>query len=313
MTPSVGSMREFTFRRACLRLAAAVTAVLAVLALGATPAHAAPPEGFSWSATIDEQPLERVDSQNPLPLGDDELTRIQVVLNNAGTSEVRIRSVRLSGEVIGLTFFSFAVRVDIALPPGQSTERRFEVDLDALTDQAVGLIPSQVALLNPNREVIDAKDFPVDVQGSATSVYGVFGLAVAGITAVLLASLLLAVRRHRLPTNWWQRGLRFLPVGLGAGLTLTFSLSAFGLLVPSAGTWVTFVLALGAGAFLVGYFLPQGRRPEDQAPDDESDDDDDDLYDDQAGQERRDELMPDRGPMALQGGSARPDPGGSAP
>jgi hypothetical protein len=91
-------------------------------------------------------------------------------------------------------------------------------------------------------------------------------LAVAGITAVLLVSLLVAILGRRLPANWWQRALRFLPVGLGMGLTLTFSLSALTLVVPNPATWVTLVVALGAGAFLVGYFLPQGLRTDEHPP-----------------------------------------------
>ena len=80
----------------------------------------------------------------------------------------------------------------------------------------------------------------------------------AGITAVVLAALLVAIWRRQLPRNRWQRGVRFLPSGLGIGLVLTFTLSATRLLMPSTLWWLPLLLLCGGGAFLLGYLLPLG-------------------------------------------------------
>jgi hypothetical protein len=103
------------------------------------------------------------------------------------------------------------------------------------------------------------------------SVYGAFGLIVAGITAVVLAGLLVAIWRRQLPRNRWQRGVRFLPAGIGVGLVLTFTLSATRLLTPSATLWLPVLLICAGAAFMIGYLLPVGKdEPPPQQPDPEA-------------------------------------------
>jgi hypothetical protein len=203
-----------------------------------------------------------VDTNKPLVLGRDSRTLVVLALTNTGSDPITVRAIRLEGRVMTMTFFRYNTRLDIELAPGASTERRFELELDDLTDQAVGLIPARLQLLDTNRKVLREDDFPVDVDGSPMSVYGLFGLAVAGITAILLGSLLLAIARRRLSRNRWNRAIKFLAAGIGLGLTLTFTLSATRLLTPSAAAWLTLVLVLGAVAFAIGYLLPLGtHRP----------------------------------------------------
>jgi len=108
------------------------------------------------------------------------------------------------------------------------------------------------------RRVLAEAGFPADIRGSVNSVYGVFGLAVLGITLLLLGSLLLGIRRTQMPENRWKRAMRFLPAGIGLGFVLTFTLSATRQLSPSAASWTTVVLLCAAVAFAVGYFLPIG-------------------------------------------------------
>jgi xanthosine utilization system XapX-like protein len=247
-------MRELMRRRPLVRFAAALAAVLAVLALSATPARADVPAGFTWSATIDDQSLA-----DPIALGQRDQTVVEVVLRNQSADELRIRSLRLDGQVIGLTFFSFTTRVDIVLPPGATAERRITLDLDNLTQQATGLIPSRLSLLGTDRSVLTAQPVSVDVKGSPTSLYAVFGFSIAAITLVLLATLLLALRRGTGLTRG-RRALRFLLVGLGAGLSLTLILSAFSVLLPATGIWVATMLGLGLVGLVVGLLLPV--RPE---------------------------------------------------
>ena len=252
MSPGSGS-GETVVRR----LLALVLAIFVVGALPTTPASADPP-GLVWSASIDGRRVETGTPGSPIRLGDSDQARIEIVLDNRGTSEIDVRSVRIEGRVIGMAFFSYTTRLDIALPPGTQTSRRFDIDITDLTHQATGKLPAKLSLIGPDRQQVADSDFTVGVAGSLFSVYGAFGLIIAGITAVVLAGLLVAIWRRQLPRNRWQRGVRFLPAGIGVGLVLTFTLSATGLLVPSAALWLPVLLVTAAGAFLLGYFLPVG-------------------------------------------------------
>lgn len=231
-------------------------AVLFVVLL--VPAAAAEPPGLDWSVSIDGRDLDTVTRNDPLILGTSDSARVQLDLTNGGPTDLAVRSIRIEGEVIGLAFFSYTTRLDILLPAGQTTQRRFDIDISDLGQQATGLLPTKVIMIGPDREVIADQAFAVDVQGSMASIYGAFGLIMAGITAVVLAGLLLAIWRRQLPTNRWQRAIRFLPSGLGLGLVVTFTLSAARLLVPSARWWLPLLLLFGGAAFLLGYFLPVG-------------------------------------------------------
>jgi len=239
-----------------LCLAAAVLATLFALMLPA-PAVADSP-GLVWTASIDGHDVRSANRSAPLELGASDQARVEINLDNRGTREIRVRSVRIEGRVIGMAFFSYTTRLDIVLPAGDRTQRRFDIDISDLTHQATGLLPTSVILIAPDRTAIADQSFAVDVRGSMVSVYGAFGLIMAGITAVVLAGLLVSIFRRQLPRNRWQRGLRFLPGGLGIGLVLTFALSATRLLVPSALWWLPLLLLCGGGAFLLGYLMPIG-------------------------------------------------------
>jgi hypothetical protein len=245
--------------------------ILVLISLLVTsPAHAQTDGNLKWSATVAGRPHEELDSNQPLRLGTDDEIPVVLTLENVGQEELEVRRVRLNGRVMGLSFFSFGVRINAVLAPGQSTVREFSFDLDALSKQANGYIPTYLVLLSPDREEIGSSPFPVDVRGSAFSIYGLFGISVALVTLALLGSLLVSVYRGRLARqNRWQRALQFLPVGAGLGLTLTFTLSALRLLIPSGTAWLSLVLVGGGAAFLIGYFLPLGRE-------DDVDDEDDD-------------------------------------
>lgn len=235
--------------------------LLATVVLGwlvAAPAQAAPPEDLDWSATVDGRPTVEATANDPLRLGLTDQSRVVLDLTNRGTTDLTVRSVRLQGRVIGMAFFSYSARLNIVLPAGQSTQRRLDLDVEDVTRQANGLIPAELVLFDADRREIGQKSLLVDVRGSIISVYGLFGLAIAGITTIVVASLFIAIWRRQLPGNRWRRAIRFLPVGIGLGLVLTFTLSATRLLAPSARWWVPFVLLPGAAAFLVGYLLPLG-------------------------------------------------------
>lgn len=254
------------------RRAELLVAIVLALTFGASaPAIAAEDNELGWSVTINERPVEEVDANEPLRLVPLDGALVEVELTNPGENAVTVRSVRLDGQVMGLTMYNYTTRVDIEMPPNSITLRRIDLDLLDLSGQAVGLIPSRVQLLDDDRNVLLEESFTADVRGSANSVYGVFALAVAGITSVLFGTLLWAILRRSLPQNRWRRAMHFVPVGIGVGFVLTFTLSATRQLSPSASSWVTVVLICGAVALAVGYFLPVGSADDDFDVDGEGD------------------------------------------
>jgi hypothetical protein len=108
----------------------------------------------------------------------------------------------------------------------------------------------------------------VDVKGKLLSVYGVFGLAVAAVTALLLGSLLLRLVRRTLPDNRLSRALRFAVPGTGLGLVAAFSLGALRIAVPSTSLSVGLLVAGLVVGFVLGWLTP---APGDEADRDELD------------------------------------------
>jgi hypothetical protein len=231
-----------------------IAAVLAALVGAPAPAMAA--SSLVWSATVDGRDLASATSGRPLVLHPSTPAKVGLDLANTGSSDITIRSLRLEGRVMGMGFFSFTTRIDSTVHAGESTHRDIELDLGDLDGQAVGSIPARLELLSPSRKVIDSRALVTDVRGSVTSVYGTFGLVVSLVTLALALGLVFAIARRRLPVNRWQRAARFLPVGVGLGLTATFTLSSTRMLTPNAMVWAPTVLGCATVAFLIGYVTP---------------------------------------------------------
>lgn len=226
---------------------------------------------IEMQAEISGQDLARADSNRPAELTPNEPVDVHLVVTNNGSEPVLVRSVRLEGSVLGLTFFNFETVVGMEVAPGAVEERTYPLDLVGLEGQANGLIPAELQLLDQERDVLASQGFVSDVKGSFRSVYTLFGLAVAAFTALTLAACCIGLARHRLSPNRFRRGLQFLVPGLGLGLTVTFTLSALRIAAPSAALWLPLTVGCGAALFIVGYMSP--------APDGEHEDDDEDEID----------------------------------
>ena len=279
-------------RSRSLAAMAALALALVPVVGAAAPAAAAPPDGLTWRATVDGRDAAAATSNDPLPLPAGRDLEVDLVVDNRGNQPLTVRSLRLEGRVIGMSFFSFTSQIDLVVAPGATETRSITLDLGELGEQAVGLIPARMSLVAPDRSVIDTIPVATDVRGSLASAYGLFGLAVGLVTLVLVIGLALEIAGHRLPPNRWRRAVRFLAPGLGIGLVATFTVSATRLLLPSATVWVPLVLGCGAVAFLVGYLTP--------APHDWSD-----GTDGYVGG-HRDDGYPDDDQAALEGGYAPP-------
>jgi hypothetical protein len=240
------AMRATTARRVGgLALATAVvpTVVLAPVA------HAA--DGLRLKATVNGASLTAAGANDPIVLRPSDDQVVSVAVTNTGSSPVELRSVRLQARVLGLAFFSYTTRVDLVVAPGATGTRTFALDMTDLDGQATGLMPTEVALLGPHREVLVSGSGTVDVKGKLLSVYGVFGLAVAGVTALLLLGLLLRLVRRTLPDQRVARALQAAVPGTGLGLVAAFTLGALRVAVPSTGTCVVLLV----GGFLLGLVL----------------------------------------------------------
>jgi hypothetical protein len=238
--------------------------VVAALWLSAGAALGQGSPTLAVTATINGRDVESIDANRPLRLDPDREAVVRLEVANRSDRPVMVRTVRLDGRVLGLTFYTFDTRVDLRLDPRGSGEREFAVDIADLRGQASGLLPSRLALLDDRREVLAAETFPVDVQASMMSVYGLFGATVAGITALLLIAALVRLATHTLPRSRWSRATRFGVPGIGIGLALTFSLSAFRVLIPDASTWFPLVAIGGLVGFVVGYLTPTPENRDDR-------------------------------------------------
>ncbi len=247
-------------RRVGLALGLVLTASLPV-----TPATAADPSGTDVLAARvvvrdggdgDGVSLADVDDNRPLQLDPDRDVVLELRVENPQDTDVVLRTVRVEGRVLGMTFFDYATRVDRTVAAGATEDLSLPLDVSALGEQATGLLPAHLTLIGPDREVLLDDPFPVDVEGSLWSTYGVFGLLVAAITLVLLAAALVRLALGALPRHRWLRASRFAVPGLGLGLTLTFTLSVLGLLVPSAESWVAVVVGGGLLGLLAGFATP---------------------------------------------------------
>lgn len=264
--------------RSADRFAAALAALVVVLAVvvagGAPSARAAAPVGddaFTWVVTLDGTALEATgDGRVDLP-GSGEV-RVTMSVENTTEEVLDVRYVRLQGRVLGMDFFVYTTRVDMLVQAGDDDDRDFALDLLDLGRQASGLVPAELTLLDGQGDVVATREFTVDVDGRRlTSVYALFGAAVALATVVLLARALWALARGRLPANRWRRGVTFAAPGLGVGLVATFSTSVAGWVTPQASWWVPLVSGCAALGFAVGYLLL--RAPDDEDRDDEDRDD----------------------------------------
>ncbi len=197
---------------------------------------------------------------------------ISVAVRNDGDAPAEVRTVRMTGTALALTFFAYETSVVLDVAPGTTETREFELDLSDLSSQVTGLIPTTVSVLGPDRRALASSAATADVRGSVVSVYGLFGLGVLVLTLFSWTAGLWALARRRLPPNRWRRAMRFLPAGVGTGLVAVVTLSVLRLVAPAPAAEIPMVLAAAAAAFLLGYVtLPPEEPASDSDQSSESD------------------------------------------
>ncbi|MEV2221618.1 hypothetical protein AB0E01_17265 [Nocardia vinacea] len=242
---------------------------LVLVGLFAAPV-AAKPQGVDMSATIDDRDIAETSATEPLRLQPSSTIRVAIALTNNSDAALHIRRVDLAGHVLGLTFFSYSTAVELTIAPGRSEALKYRLDLAGLEGQATGLIVADLAVIGADGAPIASIPLDTDVRGSLYSVYGLFGIALAVLTALAIADAALAIARHRLSTNRWQRGLRLLAPGIGIGLIFGFTASLLRWWVPDTGLWLAVAGVAASVGFLLGYCSPTP-EVEDLAPTEEFD------------------------------------------
>ncbi|WP_085998500.1 hypothetical protein [Nocardia vinacea] len=242
---------------------------LVLVGLFAAPV-AAKPQGVDMSATIDDHDIADTSATEPLRLQPNSTIRVAIALTNNSDGALHIRRVDLAGHVLGLTFFSYSTAVELIIAPGRAEALKYRLDLTGLEGQATGLIVADLAVIGEDGAPIASIPLDTDVRGSLYSVYGLFGIALAVLTALAIADAALAIARHRLSTNRWQRGLRLLAPGIGIGLIFGFTASVLRWWVPDTGLWLAVAGVAASVGFLLGYCSPTP-EVEDLAPTEEFD------------------------------------------
>ena len=235
-------------------LAGCAAAALLMLLL-VPPAGAADP-GLRFDVTIEGHKISQATASSPLPLHDDEDAKSSITVTNTSAKRVDIQTVRLDGSVAGLVFFGYLARIDLSVAPGATVTRAFTFDLGGLASQATGQVPARVQLLAPDRSEIAQTTFHADIDGSVTSSYGLFGIVVALITALLLVTSILRLISGTLSENRWSRAVRFGVCGIGVGMTVTYAASAFRVLTATTGTGLAFVVFCAGVGLAFGYLSP---------------------------------------------------------
>ncbi|MFE3057221.1 hypothetical protein [Nocardia sp. NPDC059239] len=242
---------------ALLMVALVVVAVVFV----AGPARAA--TGVSATATLDGRAIAGADAGNPVRLDPKRVAQVVVEVTNGTANPVSVRRVDLAGHVLGLNFYSYSTTVELTVAAGKTEKLTYRLDPAGLDGQATGLIGSDLTLIGADGKPLTAVHTVVDVRGSLASVYGLFGIIIAVLTALAIADAALTVARHRLSANRWQRGLRLLAPALGIGLMIGFTGSVARWWVPGTALWLALAGATAALFFVAGYLSPTPRQSDD--------------------------------------------------
>jgi hypothetical protein len=218
----------------------------------------------SFSAALDDQRLGLSSSGDPIVLDPDKASLLKLTMRNNTDQELTVRQVQLRGNTFGITLMAYDVTINARMDPGQKVKVEVPVEFVELGQQASGLLPATIRLIDPDRAVLASRDFTVDVRGAATSLMAIFTLVVVIATGASVVVIWIAVGRRRLPRNRWRRGLRFGLVGAGVGVALTLLLSELLLVSPKGSVWIPLLLIPAGGAFLLGWFSP-GPLADDEA------------------------------------------------
>ncbi len=231
-------------------------ALVAMAVVLAVPGEAAAADGVELTATIDGRDIADAGAGDPIDLDPSETIEVNVEVVNGTDEDLTVRDVEIEGVVIGITFLSYDTDVSIEIPAGETEELTYELPLRGLADQAVGLLPASMSINDEDGSSLARTAFTVDVAGSSSAVFALFGYFLGAVTAGTVLLNLWLVLRRRLPPNRIARALRFAISGIGLGLTLTVALAVARILPPYASAWIPLLAVPTGVAIVLGLLSP---------------------------------------------------------
>ncbi|MEZ5227717.1 MAG: hypothetical protein R2710_13900 [Acidimicrobiales bacterium] len=224
-------------------------------------------------ATIDSLSIADASPSNPLPLDPREESTLALTLDNTTDRPVAVERVRVEGELLGLNFLTYDVRVRLTLEPGETRQLDVPLDFFELERQANGYLRSYVRIYDDSGGRVGGQSFALDIKGDSTSMMVLFSIGLFAITAATAALNMRDLRRGQLPEQRFARGVRFFVPGLGLGLMLSVAFSVFRIFPLPATSWVPLTVVPALAGFFIGYAVIPG--PDDTAPIENLDDLDD--------------------------------------
>ena len=112
--------------------------------------------------------------------------KVEVTVRNDTNTLQRVKTVRISGTALALTFFAYDTTVPFDVPAKSTETRSFPLEPTDLGSQAIGLLPVTVEVIDVNGTCIASVETTGDIKGSLWSVYGAFGLGVLVLTGVVV-------------------------------------------------------------------------------------------------------------------------------
>jgi hypothetical protein len=230
-------------------------------------ASAGAADSVQLESTVNGRPVEGATGNDPIRLIPDEPTTIGVTVTNDGSEDLRVERVRMAGTSLGLTLITYDIPVPLDVPAGEERQVDIPLVLFDLDRQATGLLPGTVSIYDDSGTVVATESFTLDVRGSATSVMGLFGIAVLIATVLSLLIIFRHIATRTLPPNRFRRALRFGMTGVGIGLTFVIALAVLRIGAPGGEIWVPFALIPGIAGFVLGFVSPGVLKIEDDEVD----------------------------------------------
>jgi hypothetical protein len=229
--------------------------VLLVLPLGGR-ASAQSSDTVEIEAELAGRDVATADSSDPVEIEPREEIPLLLTMRNTGDSPVTVRYVRLEGKALGLTFLTYDLGVRTTLAPGEETTLDTTLDFFDLESQATGYLGTSLRVYDPDRRLLGAEDFVIDVRGNATSTLGLFAVVVLGVAIFSTTVLVLNTLRRRLPSNRFVRGTQFAIAGAAIGITLSLGLAILRITFADVEAWVPLVVIPMVLGFALGYLAP---------------------------------------------------------
>ncbi|WP_436501724.1 hypothetical protein [Actinokineospora sp. HUAS TT18] len=238
-----------------VRLCTVALGLVLPISLGAPAAPAAQADG-QQAVLVDAEIGGKSIRGRVVDLDPERRVRISLHVKNDSVQSLDVSRIRISGSVLGMTFYSYDVDFAFTVSPGESASRTMEIDIRDLVDQAVGLMYARVELLTDDRNALGEVETVVDVHGSPWSILGIFAIALLVLTTLLWVNVLLTLAGNRLPSNRFRRALRFVPAGFGTGLVAVVSLAMLRIAAPVGVVEVPLAIGCCLVVFVAGFLTP---------------------------------------------------------